>query len=47
VDPGSRRVVVFRGFGSPSEHGPGGEVDAAPALLGFRLRVDDLFAGLE
>jgi hypothetical protein len=44
VDPPTRRVVVLRGGRPPLVGGPGDVVDAAPALPGFRLAVDDVFA---
>jgi Uma2 family endonuclease len=44
VDPPTRRVVVMRGGEAPVVAEPGGAVDAAPALPGFRLAVEDAFS---
>jgi Uma2 family endonuclease len=46
VDPESRVVAVFRPREEPRVAGLGATIDAAPALPDFRMRVDDVLAGL-
>lgn len=46
VNPEDRIVVVFRPGADPRVAVPGDEIDAAPALPEFRLRVADLFVRL-
>jgi Uma2 family endonuclease len=46
LDPNERRIVVMRPDLPAVEAGPDDEVDAAPALPEFRVRVGDLFEGI-
>ena len=46
ANPATKTVVVFRPCDAPLAAHLGDTIDAAPSLPDFRMRVDDVFAGL-